>query len=66
MSGVMVGKWWAHMRKRAFTYWAQGCERNEIQERDDIYIEPSSEAAYEKQRSSKILPNRAQRGTGKA
>lgn len=54
------------MRKRAFTYWAQGCERNEIQERDDIYIEPSSEAAYEKQRSSKILPNRAQRGTGKA
>ena len=30
----------------------------EMQERDSIYIEPSSEAAYEKQRSSKILLNR--------
>jgi len=38
---------------------------NKIQKRDNIYIEPSSEAAYEKQRRSKILPNRGQRRSGK-
>jgi len=35
---------------------------SEIQKRDDIYIEPSSEAAYGKQRRSKILPNRGSAG----
>jgi hypothetical protein len=38
---------------------------SDIQERDNTYIEASFEAAYEKQRSSKILLNRGQCGTGK-